>query len=82
MAFREERIGGQRKPSTDHKIIDAVEALANACIGIVVSWVLTMTVLGYGPAQSAAVTAMFFVASFTRAWAIRAIFRRLTHVEA
>lgn len=57
--------------------IDAAEALTNAAIGLVVSWVLTLTVLGYTPAESAAVTAMFFAASFTRAWVIRALFRRL-----
>lgn len=55
----------------------AIEALTNAIIGLVVSWVLTLTVLGYSPAQSAAVTAMFFAASFTRAWIIREIFRRM-----
>lgn len=56
--------------------MDAAEALANAAIGLVVSWVLTLTVLGYDPAQSAAITAMFFAASFTRAWVLRAVFRR------
>ena len=34
-------------------------------------------VLGYTASQSAAITAMFFVLSFTRSWAIREIFRRL-----
>lgn len=59
-------------------MIDATEALTNAVIGLLVSWTLTLTVLGYSPAQSAAITAMFFVASFARSWAIRAIFRRLS----
>jgi hypothetical protein len=57
-------------------MMDALEALANAAIGLVVSWVLTMTVLGYSPAQSALVTLMFFAASFTRAWVLRWAFRR------
>lgn len=56
--------------------LDATEALTNACIGMVVSWSLTWAVLGFTPAQSAAVTMMFFVASFLRAWAIREAFRR------
>lgn len=55
----------------------ALEALTNASIGLLVSWVLTLTVLGYSPAQSAGITAMFFVASFTRAFLIREFFRRL-----
>lgn len=58
-------------------MIDAAEAFANAVIGLVVSWVLTLTVLGYSPAQSAAITGMFFAASFVRSWAVRAFFRRL-----
>ena len=55
--------------------MDALEALANAGIGLVVSWTATWLVLGYSPASSAAVTAMFFGLSFTRAWIIRGIFR-------
>lgn len=56
--------------------MDATEALANAGIGLVVSWAATWAVLGYSPAQSAAITAMFFGLSFTRSWALRAAFRR------
>ena len=58
--------------------IDAIEALTNAALGLVVSWLATFFVLGYGPGKSVAVTAMFFALSFTRAWALRALFRRLT----
>lgn len=54
----------------------ALEALCNAVIGLVVSWTLTLLVLGYSPGQSALVTLMFFVASFARSWAIREAFRR------
>lgn len=54
----------------------AAEALTNAAIGLVVSWTLTLTVLGYSPAQSAGVTAMFFAASFIRAYALRILFER------
>lgn len=54
--------------------MSALEALCNAAIGLVVSWTLTLTVLGYTPAQSASITAMFFVASFARSWAIRKAF--------
>lgn len=55
----------------------ALEALTNATIGLLVSWVLTLTVLGYSPGQSAAITAMFFFASFARSYAVRLVFRRL-----
>jgi len=57
---------------------DAAEALTNAIIGLAVSWAATFFVLGYSAAGSAGVTAMFFVLSFTRAWIIRAVFRRYT----
>ena len=56
--------------------LDAIEALTNAAVGLVVSWCATLWVLGYSPAQSAAVTLMFFALSFTRAWILRAMFRR------
>ena len=57
--------------------MSALEALINAGIGLVVSWTATVFVLGYSPTQSAAITGMFFGLSFTRAWVIREIFRRL-----
>ncbi len=56
---------------------DAAEAMANAVIGLAVSWAATFFVLGYTAAGSAAVTAMFFSLSFARSWALRALFRRL-----
>ena len=59
--------------------MDALEAFANASVGLVVSWSATWLVLGYSPASSAAVTAMFFGLSFTRAWIIRGIFRGLSN---
>lgn len=60
--------------------MDALEAFANAGIGLVVSWAATWLVLGYGPAASIAVSAMFFWLSFARSWLIRAIFRRFINV--
>jgi hypothetical protein len=54
----------------------ATEALCNATIGLLVSWAATWLVLGYSPAQSLAVTGMFFGLSFTRSYALRRIFRR------
>ena len=57
--------------------MDTLESLANAAIGLVVSWVLTLFVLGYTATGSLAVTLMFFVASFIRARVLRAIFRRM-----
>jgi hypothetical protein len=54
----------------------ALEALANATVGFAVSWAATFFVLGYSASGSAAVTAMFFVLSFARSWAIREAFKR------
>ena len=55
--------------------LDAIEALSNAVIGLIISWLATYFILGFGPAQSAGITAMFFCLSFTRGWIIRRIFR-------
>lgn len=52
----------------------AAEAFANATIGFGVSWAATLWVLGYTPAQSAAVTSMFFCLSFARSWVLRRVF--------
>ncbi|HMM63446.1 MAG TPA: hypothetical protein PKD01_04905 [Mesorhizobium sp.] len=57
--------------------MDARESLANAGLGLLVSWAATWAVLGYSPADSVSVTLMFFGLSFTRAYALRALFRRL-----
>ena len=57
--------------------MSALEALVNAAVGLVVSWAATLFVLGYSPAQSAAITGMFFGLSFARAFIIREMFRRL-----
>lgn len=56
---------------------DATEALANALVGLLVSWTATWAVLGYSPAESVAVTLMFFGLSFTRSFVLRRVFRRL-----
>lgn len=56
--------------------IDAIEAFTNAGVGLIVSWAATWLVLGYSAAGSIAVTAMFFVLSFTRAFILRSVFRR------
>lgn len=61
-------------------MIDAAEALTNAALGLVASWAATFFVLGYSATGSVAVTAMFFALSFTRAWIIRAAFRRWANV--
>jgi hypothetical protein len=57
--------------------LDAVEALANAVIGLLASWCATYFVLGYTASGSVAVTLMFFGLSFVRSWALRALFRRI-----
>ena len=56
--------------------MSAIEALCNALIGLCVSWTATLFVLGYSPADSAAITAMFFGISFIRAYVLRLIFKR------
>ena len=56
--------------------LDAAEALANAAIGLVVSWAATWAVLGFSPAQSVGVTAMFFALSTARQFVLRRLFRR------
>jgi len=56
--------------------LDAVEAIANALVGIVVSWAATWAVLGFTPAQSVGVTALFFGLSTTRQFLLRRLFRR------
>lgn len=57
--------------------LDAIEALTNAAVGLVVSYAATVFVLGYTLTSGAAVTAMFFGLSFVRAYILRGIFRRL-----
>jgi len=61
--------------------MSAIEALTNAAIGLLVSYAVTYLALplwGLTPSlsQSAGITAMYFVVSFLRAWAIREVFRR------
>jgi len=56
--------------------ISVIESLANAIIGLLVSWVATWLILGFPPAQAVAITAMFFGLSFVRAFALRELFRR------
>ena len=56
--------------------LSALEAAANAIIGLCISWAVTWLVLGFTPAQSVAITALFFGLSFTRSLVIRELFRR------
>lgn len=57
-------------------MIDLSEAIANALVGLLISWAATFWILGYSASGSAAVTAMFFGLSFARSWALRKAFRR------
>ena len=57
--------------------MDAAEALTNAALGLAVSLLLTWLWLGFSPAQSVGITAVFFMASTARAYAIRKVFRWL-----
>lgn len=58
--------------------MSGLEALCNAVIGLVVSWVVTWLVLGFTPVQSIGVTGLFFVISFTRSYLLRRLFLWLT----
>jgi len=58
-------------------VTDAAEALANAIVGLLVSWAATSFILGYSASESAAITGMFFGLSFGRAYLIRRIFRAI-----
>ncbi len=57
--------------------MNALEALSNAVIGLIVSWAATYFILGYSASGSAAVTGMFFCLSFARSYALRLIFHRI-----
>lgn len=59
---------------------DLAEVLANAIVGLAVSWAATWAVLGFSPVQSVGVTGLFFFLSFTRAFVIRILFRRFAGV--
>ena len=57
--------------------MDAIESIANATIGLLVSWAATFWILGYTATGSIGVTLMFFGLSFTRSWVLRVLFRRI-----
>ena len=54
--------------------MDALESLANASIGLLVSWLATWLVLGYSASASIGVTLLFFTLSFVRSYLLRRFF--------
>ena len=60
--------------------MDAIEALSNAAIGLVVSWLLTWLWLGFSPVGSITITAVFFCVSTVRSYVLRRLFRSLENV--
>ena len=56
---------------------DLAEVLANAIVGLAVSWAATWAVLGFSPVQSVGVTVLFFALSTARQFVLRRLFRRL-----
>lgn len=52
------------------------EAITNATLGLIASWLITWAVLGFTPAQSAGITLMFFAVSTARNFIVREAFRR------
>lgn len=59
--------------------MDAIEALTNSTVGLIVSILLTWLWLGFSPAQSVGITAVFFGVSTGRSYIIRRIFRGLAN---
>ena len=62
--------------------MSALEAFTSTAIGFAVSWALTFYVLpiwGFEPSTGEAlgITAVYTAASFLRAWAVRAAFRKV-----
>lgn len=62
--------------------LDALEALTNAVVGLLVSWAITYAALPWWgltptPAGAAGITAMYFFVSAARSFVIRRIFRGL-----
>lgn len=57
--------------------VSIAESLANAIIGLIISWLATWLVLGFTPSQAIGITALFFGLSFCRAFILREIFRRI-----
>lgn len=73
---------GGAKVGQMNRRIDAIESIANALVGVVVSIALTYAALplwGLDPSlgDSIGITAMFFAASTARAYALRRMFRRI-----
>jgi hypothetical protein len=63
--------------------MSAVEAAANAAIGLLVSWTATyllFPIWGFAPSPSVAaeITLTFFLLSFLRSWALREVFKWMT----
>lgn len=55
--------------------MDAIEAITNSTLGLIVSVLLTWLWLGFTPVQSVAITAVFFIASTARSYGVRRFFR-------
>ena len=62
--------------------LDAIEAITNAVVGLVISWLVTWAVLGFSLAASAGITGMFFGLSTARSFVLRRVFRRLAALDA
>jgi hypothetical protein len=56
--------------------LSLAEAITNATLGLIVSWLITWAVLGFTPVQSAGITLLFFAVSTVRSFIVREAFRR------
>ena len=63
------------------RTLDAAEAVANAVLGLLVSWAFTFGALPLwglhpSPVDAAGITSAFALVSFARAYVLRRLFRR------
>jgi hypothetical protein len=56
--------------------LSLAEAITNATLGLIVSWLITWAVLGFTPEQSVGITLLFFAVSTVRSFIVREAFRR------
>ena len=55
--------------------IDLLESMANAVVGLLVSYFLTLIWLGFSAVESVHITVVFFAASTARIFTLRRLFR-------
>ncbi len=64
------------KDSADKRSLDALEVTVNMIAGILINYLLTVVMFGVSLEFAAATSFVFFVASWTRSYIVRRIFRK------